>query len=94
MLFRESAPNGLGAENAHDELRDAFGGAWNGSGATSVFLEWFRFGVLIKADWRQDGLDKKGEAADWKGSMGILGYRIKLGCSIASVAMTPEPFPT
>jgi hypothetical protein len=63
MLFRESAPNGFVAEDAHaDELRDAFWGAipewrtWNGSEATRAFLEWFRFGLFMKAEWRPDGL--------------------------------------
>ena len=56
MLFRESAPNGLGAEYAHaDELRDAFWGAipewrtWNESEATRVFLEWFQFGLFMQS---------------------------------------------
>jgi len=56
MLFRESAPNGPGAEYAHtNELRDAFWGAWNGSETTRVF-----FGVFMKAKWRPDGGYGKG----------------------------------
>jgi aminoglycoside phosphotransferase (APT) family kinase protein len=87
MLFRESAPNGFGAEYAHaDELRDAFWGAipewrtWNGSEATRVFLEWFRFGLFMKAEWRPDGLDEEEKERYWKENVrvveGLLGkYR-------------------
>jgi len=55
MLFRK--PNRFGPEYEHaDKLRDAFWGAipewkkWNESDATKVFLEWFRFGVFMKAE--------------------------------------------
>jgi hypothetical protein len=72
-FFRESAPNGFGAEYAHvDELRDALSGAipewrtWNGSEATRVFLEWFRFGLFMKAEWRPDGLDEEKKEGYWK----------------------------
>lgn len=72
MLFREPASNGFGAEYEHaDELRDAFWGAipewkrWNESEATRVFLEWFRFGVFMKAEWRPDGLDEEEKEAHW-----------------------------
>ena len=84
MLFRESAPNGFGAEYAYaDELRDAFWGAipewrtWNGSEATRVFLEWFRFGLFMKAEWRPDGLDEEEKERYWKENVrvveGVLG---------------------
>ncbi|MCJ1387069.1 hypothetical protein MMC17_010198, partial [Xylographa soralifera] len=72
MLFREPASNGFGAEYEHaDEVRHAFWGAipewkkWNESEATRVFLEWFRFGLFMKAEWRPDGLDEEEKEAYW-----------------------------
>jgi len=65
MLFREPASNRFGAEYAHaGELRDAFWSAipewkkWNENEATKVFLEWFRFALFMKAEWRPDSLDE------------------------------------
>ena len=79
MLFRESAPNGFGTEYAHaDELRDAFWGAipewrtWNGSEATRVFLEWFRFGLFMKAEWRPDGLSGEEKEGYWKENVRVV----------------------
>lgn len=79
MLFRESAPNGFGAEYAHaDELRDAFWGAipewrtWNASEATRVFLEWFRFGLFMKAEWRPDGLGEEEKERYWKENVRVV----------------------
>jgi hypothetical protein len=79
ILFRESAPNGFGAEYAHaDELRDAFWGAipewrtWNESEATRVFLEWFRFGLFMKAEWRPDGLDEEEKTRYWKENVRVV----------------------
>lgn len=73
MLFRKSAPNGFGAEYAYaDELRDAFWGAipewrmWNASEATQVFLEWFRFGLFMKAEGRPNGLYEEEKERYWK----------------------------
>lgn len=73
MLFRKSAPNGFGAEYAYAaELRDAFWGAipewrrWNASEATRIFLEWFRFGLFMKAEWRPGGLDEEAKKRYWK----------------------------
>lgn len=73
MLFRKPAPNGFGAEYAYaDELRGAFWGAipvwrtWNASEATRVFLEWFRFGLFMKAEWRPDYLDEEEKERYWK----------------------------
>lgn len=69
MLFREPASNGFGSEYEYaDELRDAFWGAipeWktrNESKATRVFLEWYQFGLFMKAEWRPDGLDEEEKA--------------------------------
>lgn len=79
MLFRESAPNGFGAEYAHaDELRDAIWGAipewrtWNGSEATRVFLEWFRFGLFMKAERRPGGLDEEEKERYWKKNVRVV----------------------
>lgn len=66
MVFGEYAPDGFGAEYAHaDELGDAFWGAiseWkarNPCEATEVFLEWFRFGLFMKAEWRPHDLNEE-----------------------------------
>lgn len=46
------------------EIRASFLGAipkwkqWNGSEAIRVFLEWFQFGIFMKAEWRPNGLNK------------------------------------
>jgi hypothetical protein len=32
---------------------------WIGSEATAVVLDWFRFGIFLKAEWRPDGLNKE-----------------------------------
>jgi hypothetical protein len=79
MLFREPASNGFGAEYAHaDELRNTFWGAipewkkWNESEATRVFLEWFRFGLFMKAEWRPDGLDEEEKEAYWKENVRVV----------------------
>jgi hypothetical protein len=68
-----STPNGFGAEYAHaDELHDAFWDAtpqwrtWNGSKATTVFLEWSRFGLFMKTEWRPGTFDKEKKEGYWK----------------------------
>ncbi|KAI3324464.1 hypothetical protein HD806DRAFT_492678 [Xylariaceae sp. AK1471] len=65
MLFRKPAPNGFGPEyDCADELREAFWGTipdwmrWNQSEATQTFLEWFRFGLFMKPEWRPHDLPK------------------------------------
>jgi hypothetical protein len=80
MLFREPASNGFGAEYAHaSELRDAFWSTipewkkWNENEATSVFLEWFRFGLFMKAEWRPGGLDGEEKEACWGENVGVVG---------------------
>ncbi|KAJ4855033.1 phosphotransferase enzyme family domain-containing protein [Trichoderma breve] len=59
MFFRELAPNGFGPEYERaDELREAFWSSipnwkrWNESEATQTFLEWFRFGLFMKPEYR------------------------------------------
>lgn len=71
MLFRKSASNGFGKEyDGADELRDAFWGAipewklWNESEPTRAFLEWFRFGLFMKPEWRPEDLPEH-EAQDY-----------------------------
>ncbi|KAI0552231.1 hypothetical protein F4679DRAFT_581921 [Xylaria curta] len=65
MFFRKPTPNGFGSEyDCADELREAFCGAipdwmrWNQSEATQTFLEWFRFGLFMKSEWRPQDLPK------------------------------------
>ena len=65
MLFRRPAENGFGAEyDRANELRLTFWDTipfWKSrfmSESTQVFLEWFRFGLLMKAEWRPNGLSK------------------------------------
>lgn len=73
MILRKSALNGFGAEYAYaNELRDPFWSAilvwrvWNAREATRVFLEWFRFGLFMKAEWRPDGLNEEEKERYWK----------------------------
>ena len=73
MLFRKRASNGFGAEyEAAAELRAAFWGAipywerWNQSEATRVFLEWFRFGLFMKPEWRPSDLTTEGKDDFWQ----------------------------
>lgn len=88
MLFRKPASNKFGPEHEHaDKLRDAFWGAipewkkWNESDATKVFLEWFRFGMFMKAEWRPDGLDEKEKEAYWGENVRVVeGMLGKYGC--------------
>jgi len=85
ILFRETASNGFGAEYAHaGELRDAFWGAipawkkWNESEATRVFLEWFRFGLFMKAEWRPDGLDEEEKEAYWRENVRVVEGHLRM----------------
>ncbi|KAM5365753.1 hypothetical protein ACJZ2D_010822 [Fusarium nematophilum] len=59
MLFRRPAANDFGREyDRADELRETFWSAipdwkrWNDDESTQVFLEWFRFGMFLKPEWR------------------------------------------
>jgi hypothetical protein len=79
MLFRRPAPNGFGAEyDGAGELRDAFWGAipdwerWNRSEATRVFLEWFRFGLFMKPEWRPDGLAPEEKDCYWQENIRVM----------------------
>lgn len=71
-LFRMPAINGFGAEYpCAQELRSAFWSAipkwekWNESEATKVFLEWFRFALFMKAEWRPDDISDVEKEVYW-----------------------------
>ncbi|KAH0526616.1 hypothetical protein TsFJ059_009917 [Trichoderma semiorbis] len=73
MLFREPAPNGFGPEyDRSDELREAFWSTipkwkrWNKSEATQTFLEWFKFGLFMKPEWRSDDLSDDEKEGYWR----------------------------
>jgi hypothetical protein len=72
MLFRRPADNGFGTEyDRASELREAFWGAipewerWNQTEAARVFLEWFRFGLFMKAEWRPGDLAPEEKDQFW-----------------------------
>jgi hypothetical protein len=71
-LFRESSMNGFGKEYPNaGELREAFWGAiprwkeWNESEAGQTFLEWFRFGIFLKARGKPDDLGAAEKEEYW-----------------------------
>ncbi|KAK4038308.1 hypothetical protein C8A01DRAFT_17583 [Parachaetomium inaequale] len=79
MLFRKPAPNGFGAEyEGASELRDAFWGAipdwerWNRSEATRVFLEWSRFGLFMKPEWRPNDLAPEEKDGYWRENIRVV----------------------
>lgn len=62
MLFREAAHNGFGREyEGAEKLREAFWEEmpewreWNRTETVEVFLEWFRFGLFMKAEGWSEG---------------------------------------
>ncbi|OPB46985.1 hypothetical protein A0O28_0071090 [Trichoderma guizhouense] len=72
MFFRETAPNGFGPEYERaDELREAFWSSipnwkrWNESEATQTFLEWFRFGLFMKPEYRPKELTDEERDKFW-----------------------------
>jgi hypothetical protein len=78
-LFRKRAANGFGPEYPHaDELRRAFWESiphwkrWNESEATQVFLEWFRFGLFMKAEWRPDSLPENQKESFWSENVRVV----------------------
>ncbi len=79
MFFRRSAPNGFGTEyDGAAELRAAFWGAipdwerWNQSEATRVFLQWFRFGLFMKPDWRPSDLTAEEKDNYWRENIRVV----------------------
>ncbi|KAH9903823.1 hypothetical protein F4778DRAFT_100814 [Xylariomycetidae sp. FL2044] len=78
-LFRKNADNGFGPEyDRADELRDAFWGTiptwrrWNESEATRTFLEWFRFGLFMKPEWRPDDLPEDEMKDFWRENIRVV----------------------
>ncbi|KAL6690024.1 hypothetical protein J3F84DRAFT_222406 [Trichoderma pleuroticola] len=72
MFFRENALNQFGPEyECADELREAFWNTmpnwkrWNESEATQTFLEWFRFGLFMKPEWRPNELTGEERDSYW-----------------------------
>ncbi|KAF1961701.1 hypothetical protein CC80DRAFT_522437 [Byssothecium circinans] len=73
MLFRKPAPNGFGPEyEGADKLREAFWATipdwkqWNQSETTQAFMEWFRFGLFMKPEWRPNDLPKDERQDYWR----------------------------
>lgn len=73
MLFRESAANGFGPEyDCANELRLAFWDTipkwklWLESESTQAFLEWFKFGLFMKPEWRPADLPDNEAQAIWQ----------------------------
>ncbi|KAI0099681.1 hypothetical protein GGR51DRAFT_576126 [Nemania sp. FL0031] len=71
-LFRKLVPNGFGLEYSHaEELREAFWNAipewerWNRSEAARVFLDWYRFGLFTKPEWRPRDLSEDEKQQFW-----------------------------
>ncbi|KND86833.1 hypothetical protein TOPH_08507 [Tolypocladium ophioglossoides CBS 100239] len=74
MFFREPAANGFGPEyDSAGELREVF---WETipdwklcveSESTQVFLEWFRFGLFMKTEWRPEDLPESEAQKFWRG---------------------------
>lgn len=78
-LFRKQAPNEFGPEfDRADELRAAFWDAipdwkqWNQSKATEVFLEWFRFGLYMRAQARPGNLGDEEREAFWRENIRVV----------------------
>lgn len=80
MLFRRPAPNGFGPEYERvGELREAFWGempewkVWEESEATRAFLEWFRFGMFMKPEWRPKELSGEEREGYWRENIRVVG---------------------
>ncbi|KAH0497864.1 hypothetical protein TgHK011_005146 [Trichoderma gracile] len=79
MLFREPALNGFGPEyDRVDELRKAFWAAipdweqWNQSEATQAFLDWFRFGLFMKPEWKPKDLPPDQRRDFWQENIRVV----------------------
>lgn len=80
MLFRKSAANGFGPEyEGATELREAFWNAipqwkksWFDSESTQVFLEWFKFGLFLKPEWRPKDLQEDQAREYWRENIRIV----------------------
>ncbi|KAF5137346.1 hypothetical protein E5D57_001124 [Metarhizium anisopliae] len=79
MLFRESAANEFGPEyDRASELREAFWDTipdwklWVESEPCRVFLEWFRFGLFMKPEWRPDDLAEEDAREFWRENIRVV----------------------
>ena len=79
MLFRKPAPNGFGPEyEGADELREAFWAAipewkqWDQSETTQTFLEWFRFSLFMKPEWRPKDLPEDERHGFWRENIRVV----------------------
>ncbi|KAF2273784.1 uncharacterized protein EI97DRAFT_495741 [Westerdykella ornata] len=79
MLFRRPAPNGFGLEyDRAEKLRFAFWRAipewkqWKRSNSIQAFLEWFRFGLFLKPDWRPNDLPRDEKEEFWRENVRVV----------------------
>lgn len=80
MLFRQPAANGFGPEyEGAAELREAFWNAiprwkksWFDSESTQVFLEWFKFGLFLKPEWRPKDLPEEQAREYWRENIRVV----------------------
>ncbi|KAM5473641.1 hypothetical protein MauCBS54593_002438 [Microsporum audouinii] len=79
MFFRKPAENGFGPEYDHaSELREVFWGTipeWKlqvESEPTQVFLEWFRFGLFMKPEWRPKDLPENETKEFWRENIQVV----------------------
>ncbi|KAF0642715.1 hypothetical protein NXS19_000342 [Fusarium pseudograminearum] len=79
MFFRKDALNGFGQEyDRSDELRQAFWGTipkWKlvyESEPAQVFLEWMKFGLFLKPEWRPDNLSAPEAERYWQENVRVV----------------------
>ncbi|KAM5441253.1 hypothetical protein MferCBS31731_003682 [Microsporum ferrugineum] len=79
MFFRKPAENGFGSEyDRASELREVFWGTipeWKlqvESEPTQVFLEWFRFGLFMKPEWRPKDLPENEAKEFWRENIRVV----------------------
>ncbi|KAF2799240.1 hypothetical protein K505DRAFT_321309 [Melanomma pulvis-pyrius CBS 109.77] len=79
MLFRKPSPNGFGPEyEGANELREAFWATipdwkqWDQSETTQAFLEWFRFGLFMKPEWRPKDLPEDERQDFWRENIRVV----------------------
>ncbi|KAI1132836.1 hypothetical protein F5Y10DRAFT_291791 [Nemania abortiva] len=79
MFFRGPGLNMFGPEyDRADELRKAFWGAipdwerWNQSEAARTFLEWFKFALFLKPEWRPKDLSPDEKRDFWRENIRIV----------------------
>ncbi|PTD12893.1 hypothetical protein FCULG_00002891 [Fusarium culmorum] len=79
MFFRKDAPSGFGQEyDRSDELRQAFWDVipkWKlvyESEPTQVFLEWMKFGLFLKPEWRPNNLPASEAERYWQENVRVV----------------------